>query len=60
MFPEPATGSRNLQPHHGARTMHVVSVRRNVRIYTSDLVKAAAIWAIRAPSGVTHASNTFP
>jgi hypothetical protein len=62
MLPEPATRSRKhdrLQPRRGARTMRVVSVRRNVRMYTSDLVKTAASWATRAPSGVTHAPNVF-
>ena len=29
----------NLQPHRGARTVRVVSVRQNVRVYTPDLVK---------------------
>ena len=62
MLPEPATRSRKhdrLQPRRGARTMRVVSVRRNVRMYTTDLVKTAASWATRAPSGVTHAPNVF-
>jgi hypothetical protein len=62
MLPEPATRSRKhdrLQPRRGARTMRVVSVRRNVRMYTSDLVKTAASWASRPPSGVTHAPNVF-
>jgi hypothetical protein len=62
ILPEPATRSRNhdrLQPRRGARTMRVVSVRRNVRMYTSDLVKTAASWASRPPSGVTHAPNIF-
>jgi hypothetical protein len=39
--------------------MRVVSVRRNVRMYTPDLVKTAATWASRVPSGVTHAPNAF-
>jgi hypothetical protein len=62
MLPDPATRSRKndrLQPRRGARTMRVVSVRRNVRMYTPDLVKTSASWACRAPSGVTHAPNAF-
>jgi len=62
MLPEPATRSRKhdrLQPCHGARTVRVVSVMRNVRVYTPDLVKTAACWAPRPPSGVTHAPNVF-
>jgi len=58
MLPEPATRSRKhdrLQPRHGARTVRVVSVRRDVRMYTSDLIKTAACWATRPPIGVTHA-----
>jgi len=62
MLPEPATRSRRHdrpQPRRGARTMRIVSVRRNVRMYSPDLVKTAASWAARAPSGVTHAPNPF-
>jgi len=62
MLPAPATRSRKydrLQPRRGARTVRIVSVRRNVRMYTSDLVKSAASWATRPPSGVTHAPNAF-
>ena len=62
MLPGPATRSRKherLQPRRGARTVRVVSVRRNVRMYTPDLVKSAASWATRAPSGVSHAPNPF-
>ena len=62
MLPEPATRSRKhdrLQPRRGARTVRVVSVRRNVRMYTPDLVKTAASWATRSPSGVTHTPNVF-
>ncbi|KAH9987661.1 hypothetical protein BJV74DRAFT_978753 [Russula compacta] len=62
MLPEPSTRSRKhdrLQPRRGARTVRVVSVRRNVRMYTPDLVKCAASWASRPPSGVTHAPNPF-
>ena len=62
MLPEPATRSRKhdrLQPRRGAYTMRVVSVRRNDRMYMPDLVKTAASWATRPPSGVTHAPNVF-
>jgi hypothetical protein len=62
MLPEPATRSRKherLQPRPGARTVHMVSVRRNVQMYTPGLVKSAASWATQPPSGVTHAPNPF-
>jgi len=62
MLPEPATRSRKqdrLQPRRGARTMHVVSIGRNVRMYMPDLVKTAASWATRPPSRVTHTPNVF-
>ncbi|KAH9059688.1 hypothetical protein EDB87DRAFT_1675041 [Lactarius vividus] len=40
-------------------TVRVVSVRRNVRMYTPDLIKSAASWASR-PAGVTgHSPNVF-
>ena len=48
MLPEPATRARSqdrLQPRRGARTVRIVSVRRNVRMYTPDLLKNAASWA---------------
>ncbi|KAI0086822.1 hypothetical protein BDY19DRAFT_986408 [Irpex rosettiformis] len=35
------------QPRRGARTTRVISVRRNVRMYSTDLVKTAASWGIR-------------
>jgi hypothetical protein len=35
------------QARRGARTVQVVSVRRNVRMYSPDLVKTAAGWAQR-------------
>src|SRR5260221_8013927 len=53
MLPEPATQSRKhdrLQPRRGACTMRVVSVRRNVCMYTLDIVKTAATWA-NVPAG---------
>lgn len=39
------------QPRRGARTVRVLSVRRNVRMYTPDLVKSAASWAYRPRGG---------
>ncbi|KAG1858566.1 hypothetical protein F4604DRAFT_1931092 [Suillus subluteus] len=36
------------QARRGARTVRVVSVRRNVRMYTPDLVNTAASWAHRS------------
>ncbi|TFK46303.1 hypothetical protein OE88DRAFT_1667926 [Heliocybe sulcata] len=39
------------QPRRGVRTMRVVSVRRNVRMYSRDLVKTGASWATR-PRGL--------
>ena len=48
-----------LQPRRRARTVRIVSVRRNVRMYTPDLVKAATSWAARPPSGVAHAPHVF-
>src|SRR5712691_954524 len=62
MLPEPATRSRKhdrLQPRRGARTVSAVSVRQNVHMYMADLVKTAASWATRPPSGVTHTPNVF-
>ncbi|KAN0128116.1 hypothetical protein V8E53_014097 [Lactarius tabidus] len=59
MLPEPATRARSqdrLQPRRGARTVRVVSVRRNVRMYTPDLVKSAASWATRSAG---HSPNVF-
>ncbi|KIM44224.1 hypothetical protein M413DRAFT_17962 [Hebeloma cylindrosporum] len=38
------------QPRRGARTIRVMSVRRNVRMYSPDLVKTASTWAHK-PSG---------
>jgi hypothetical protein len=42
---------RRPPPRRGARTVRVVSVRRNVRMYSPDLVKTAASWAHR-PRGL--------
>ncbi|KAI6024223.1 hypothetical protein EDC04DRAFT_2574384 [Pisolithus marmoratus] len=39
------------QARRGARTIRVVSVRRNVRMYSPDLVKTAASWASHTRNG---------
>jgi hypothetical protein len=39
------------QARRGARTVRVVSVRRNVRMYSPDLVRTCASWAQRASPG---------
>lgn len=46
------------QPRRGARTTRVISVRRNVRMYSPDLVKTAASWGVR-PRGLpaSHTSD---
>lgn len=44
------------QPRRGARTIRVVSVRRNVRMYSTDLVKTAVSWGLR-PRGPTSPSD---
>ncbi len=62
MLPEPVTRSKKqdrLQPRRGARTVRVVSVRRNVRMYTPDLVKSAASWATRHAGVTGHTPNVF-
>ncbi|KAI0249408.1 hypothetical protein BJV78DRAFT_1228260 [Lactifluus subvellereus] len=62
MLPDPATRTRKqdrLQPRRGARTVRVISVRRNVRMYTPDLVKNAASWGSRPLGGAMHAPNVF-
>ncbi|KAH7886807.1 hypothetical protein F5I97DRAFT_1870488 [Phlebopus sp. FC_14] len=40
-----------LQARRGARTLRIVSVRRNVRMYSPDLVKTAVGWASRPRTG---------
>lgn len=42
------------QPRRGARTARVMSVRRNVRMYSPDLVKTAATWAHRGPDSMKN------
>ncbi|KAJ2933162.1 hypothetical protein H1R20_g3882, partial [Candolleomyces eurysporus] len=46
------------QPRKGARTIRVMSVRRNVRMYTPDLVKSASTWGQKNPSS-TSLHNSF-
>ena len=43
------------EPRPGARTVRVVSVRRNVRMYSPDLVKSSASWGQR-PRGAPPSS----
>jgi hypothetical protein len=45
------------QARRGARTTRVLSVRRNVRIYTPDLVRSGASWASR-PRGAIAPGDT--
>ncbi|KAI0631726.1 hypothetical protein C8Q77DRAFT_1159474 [Trametes polyzona] len=45
------------QPRRGARTVRIVSVRRNVRMYSPDLVKTAASWAQRPRGAVSNAGE---
>ncbi|KAJ3522710.1 hypothetical protein NMY22_g11772 [Coprinellus aureogranulatus] len=45
------------QPRKGSKTVRVVSVRRNVRMYTADLVKSASTWGQKTPGSQIH--NSF-
>ncbi|KAF8631654.1 hypothetical protein AX17_005056 [Amanita inopinata Kibby_2008] len=47
------------QPRKGARTVRLLNVRRNVRIYTQDLVKTGASWGIRSSKSISGPSNGF-
>ncbi|KAG6836676.1 hypothetical protein H0H93_005094 [Arthromyces matolae] len=48
---DPASSSNQKpQARRGVRTLRVMSVRRNVRMYSPDLVKTAATWAYRPDS----------
>ncbi|KAF8063469.1 hypothetical protein FPV67DRAFT_1506721 [Lyophyllum atratum] len=53
MLPFLQDPSQNQKPHarRGVRTVRVMSVRRNVRMYSPDLVKTAATWAHRNRPG---------
>ncbi|KAG6897989.1 hypothetical protein C0992_007943 [Termitomyces sp. T32_za158] len=46
MLPAPAPpANQKQQPRRGVRTVRLMTVRRNVRMYAPDLVKSAASWA---------------
>jgi hypothetical protein len=45
------------QPRKGSRTVRVVSVRRNVRMYSADLVKSASTWGQKSQNSQIH--NSF-
>ncbi|KIL59331.1 hypothetical protein M378DRAFT_85208, partial [Amanita muscaria Koide BX008] len=48
------------QPRKGARTVRVLNVRRNVRLYSTDLVRIAATWGSRAtPRSSAGPSNAL-
>ncbi|KIL57157.1 hypothetical protein M378DRAFT_1029718 [Amanita muscaria Koide BX008] len=48
------------QPCKGARTVRLLNVRRNVRLYSTDLVRIAATWGSRAtPRLSAGPSNTL-
>ena len=52
MLPEPGTRSRkheSLQPLRGARTVRIVCVRGNIRMYTHDPVKTATTLPVGLP-----------
>ena len=50
----PAIDQKKPQPRRGARTVRVMSVRRNVRMYSPDLVKTASVWAYRPVGAHGH------
>lgn len=51
MLPSPPTQKQERQlPRKGAKTVRIATVRRNVRMYSPDLVRTAANWATR-PKG---------
>ena len=51
----PFLENKKPQPRRGSRTVRVLSVRRNVRMYSPDLVKTASTWAHRPPgAGVNN------
>ncbi|KAI1786123.1 hypothetical protein LXA43DRAFT_1065348 [Ganoderma leucocontextum] len=53
----PALGKNDRpQPRRGARTVRVLNIRRNVRMYSPDLVKTSASWANR-PRGATSSAG---
>jgi len=48
----PAQKQERPLPRKGAKTIRIATVRRNVRMYSQDLVKTAANWATR-PDGLS-------
>jgi hypothetical protein len=50
------SGSGSIQPRKGARTVRVTTVRRNVRMYATDLVRSGAGWAYKSRF-YTHAAQ---
>lgn len=58
MLPAARTKKEKLQPRRGARTVRVVSVRRNVRFYNPDLVKNAASWGTKPTNPADAAANS--
>ncbi|RDX50699.1 hypothetical protein OH76DRAFT_436054 [Lentinus brumalis] len=57
MLPAPVGKNERPQPRRGARTVRVLNVRRNVRMYSPDLVKTSASWAHRPRGSVSNASE---
>jgi len=45
------------QPRKGAKTVRIMSVRRNVRMYSADLVKSASTWGQKTHNSSIH--NSF-
>jgi hypothetical protein len=57
-FSAGSSPERRHRPRKGARTVRVVSVRRNVRTYERDLVKTAASWGERHPASAGSGTLT--
>ncbi|KAK7443796.1 hypothetical protein VKT23_015577 [Stygiomarasmius scandens] len=53
-----AGGGRRPEPRKGARTVRLISVRRNVRQYERDLVHTAAKWGETTPLGGFNAQSS--
>ncbi|KAJ7196677.1 hypothetical protein GGX14DRAFT_526692 [Mycena pura] len=54
-----AAGKRPPAARRGAKTVRVVHVKRNVRSYSSDLVKTGSAWAEAAGAGAASGSNDW-
>lgn len=52
----PTQKQQRPSPRKGAKTIRVVTVRRNVRMYSPDLVKTSASWANR-PKGLSEINS---